>query len=109
MDKVGLDVYGIGEHHRGGFRVSAPRLCCVAGAIKTGVGSDQCYQCPIELDPFESTSSMRRLMHCQMAEQEVMAGRGSLSSPFRLAMTFEGLRRALIKAGPVLCQSDADY
>ena len=34
-DKVGLDVYGIGEHHREDFAVSAPEIVLAAGAIKT--------------------------------------------------------------------------
>ena len=34
-DKVGLDVYGIGEHHREDFAVSAPEIVLAAGAVKT--------------------------------------------------------------------------
>ena len=35
-DKVGLDVYGIGEHHREDFAVSAPEIVLAAGAVKMG-------------------------------------------------------------------------
>ena len=34
-DKVGLDVYGIGEHHREDFAVSAPEIVLAAGAVNT--------------------------------------------------------------------------
>ena len=32
-DKVGLDVYGIGEHHRADFAVSAPEIVLAAGQL----------------------------------------------------------------------------
>ena len=34
-DAVGLDVYGIGEHHREDFAVSAPEIVLAAGAVNT--------------------------------------------------------------------------
>ena len=34
-DKVGLDVYGIGEHHRADFAISAPEIVLAAGAVNT--------------------------------------------------------------------------
>lgn len=34
-DQVGLDVYGIGEHHREDFAVSAPEIVLAAGAVRT--------------------------------------------------------------------------
>ena len=34
-DKLGLDVYGIGEHHRADFAVSAPEIVLEAGAVNT--------------------------------------------------------------------------
>lgn len=33
-DAVGLDVYGIGEHHREDFAVSAPEIVLAAGALQ---------------------------------------------------------------------------
>lgn len=84
-DKVGLDVYGIGEHHREDFAVSAPEIVLAAGAVKTEkVLSVSCRAWILS----ESTSSMRRLMLCQMAEQRSWLAVDLLSSPFRsLAMT----------------------
>ena len=49
-DKVGLDVYGIGEHHRADFAVSAPEIVLAAGAWIR----------------FVCSNSMPRLMLCQM-------------------------------------------
>ena len=34
-DQVGLDVFGIGEHHRPDFTVSAPGVVLAAGASRT--------------------------------------------------------------------------
>lgn len=34
-DQVGLDVYGIGEHHREDFAVSAPEILLAVGAVNT--------------------------------------------------------------------------
>src|ERR1700731_3386533 len=34
-DKVGIDVFGIGEHHRKGFLDSAPALILAAAAART--------------------------------------------------------------------------
>ena len=34
-DQVGLDVFGIGEHHRPDYSVSAPAVALAAGAART--------------------------------------------------------------------------
>lgn len=34
INKVGLDIYAIGEHHRKDFAVSAPEILLAVGAIK---------------------------------------------------------------------------
>src|SRR5882757_10634930 len=34
-DQVGLDVFGVGEHHRPDFAVSAPAVVLAAGAART--------------------------------------------------------------------------
>ena len=34
-DEVGLDVFGVGEHHRPDFAVSAPAVVLAAGAERT--------------------------------------------------------------------------
>src|SRR5512132_733509 len=34
-DQVGLDVFGVGEHHRPDFAVSAPAVVLAAAAVKT--------------------------------------------------------------------------
>ena len=39
-DKVGLDIYAIGEHHREDFAVSAPEILLAAGAAVT---KNRCY------------------------------------------------------------------
>ena len=34
-DQVGLDVFGVGEHHRPDYSVSAPAVALAAGAART--------------------------------------------------------------------------
>jgi len=34
-DRVGLDVFGVGEHHRPDYAVSAPAVALAAGAART--------------------------------------------------------------------------
>jgi alkanesulfonate monooxygenase SsuD/methylene tetrahydromethanopterin reductase-like flavin-dependent oxidoreductase (luciferase family) len=35
-DQVGLDVFGLGEHHRPDYAVSAPAVALAAAAVQTG-------------------------------------------------------------------------
>ena len=52
-DKVGLDVYGIGEHHRADFAVSAPEIVLAAGASQYQENPfDKCSQYSIKYGPY---------------------------------------------------------
>ena len=52
-DKVGLDVYGIGEHHRADFAVSAPEIVLAAwGSQYQENPFDQCSQHSLKYGPY---------------------------------------------------------
>lgn len=84
-DEVGLDVYGIGEHHREGFAAPAPAVILAAAASRTKnikltsavtvLGSD---------DPVRVFEQFTAIDLVSSGRAEVMAGRGALLDSFRL-------------------------
>src|ERR671913_1429560 len=84
-DQVGLDVYGVGEHHRPDYSISAPAVVLAAAAARTKrirltsavtvLSSDD----PVRV--FESFSTLDLLSN---GRAEIMAGRGSFIESFPL-------------------------
>lgn len=84
-ENVGLDYFGIGEHHRKDFAISAPQIVLAAAAkltktIKLGsavtvLSSDD----PVRV--YEQYSTLNALTH---GRTEIMAGRGSFIESFPL-------------------------
>jgi probable LLM family oxidoreductase len=84
-DQVGLDVFGVGEHHRPDFTVSAPAVVLGAAAGRTErirltsavsvLSSDD----PVRV--FQAFSTLDLLSH---GRAEIMAGRGSFIESFPL-------------------------
>ncbi len=84
-DQVGLDVFGVGEHHRPDFTVSAPAVVLAAAAARTKtirltsavsvLSSDD----PVRV--FQDFSTLDLLSH---GRAEIMAGRGSFIESFPL-------------------------
>jgi probable LLM family oxidoreductase len=84
-DKVGLDVYGLGEHHRREFVVSAPAVVLAAAAARTKrlrltsavsvISSD---------DPVRVFQNFATLDLVSDGRAEIMAGRGSFTESFPL-------------------------
>jgi len=84
-DQVGLDVFGVGEHHRPDFTVSAPAVVLAAAASRTRrirltsavsvLSSDD----PVRV--FQAFSTLDLLSH---GRAEIMAGRGSFIESFPL-------------------------
>src|SRR5918993_2576418 len=84
-DQVGLDVFGVGEHHRPDYVVSAPAVVLAAAAARTKrirltsavtvLSSDD----PVRV--FESFSTLDLLSN---GRAEIMAGRGSFIESFPL-------------------------
>ncbi len=84
-DQVGLDVFGVGEHHRPDFVASSPAVVLAAGAERTRtirltsavtvLGSD---------DPVRVFQDFATLDLISMGRAEIMAGRGSFVESFPL-------------------------
>jgi probable LLM family oxidoreductase len=84
-ERVGLDVFGVGEHHRPDFAVSAPAIVLAAGAARTErirltsavsvLSSDD----PVRV--FQDFATLDLLSH---GRAEIMAGRGSFVESFPL-------------------------
>src|SRR3954453_7780097 len=84
-DQVGLDVFGVGEHHRPDFAVSSPAVALAAGAARTdrirltsaatGLSSDAPVRVFQDFATLDGLSGVRA---------EIMAGRGSFVESFPL-------------------------
>jgi probable LLM family oxidoreductase len=84
-DQVGLDVFGIGEHHRPDYLVSTPAVVLAAAAVRTKrirltsavtvLSSDD----PVRV--FQEFSTVDLLSH---GRAEIMAGRGSFIESYPL-------------------------
>jgi probable LLM family oxidoreductase len=84
-DELGLDVFGVGEHHRADFAVSAPAVVLAAAAVRTQeirlasavtvLSSDD----PVRV--FEEFSTVDLLSD---GRAEIWAGRGSFTESFPL-------------------------
>lgn len=84
-DEVGLDVFGIGEHHRPDFAAPAPVVLLAAAAGRTArirltsavtvLGSD---------DPVRVFEQFAMLDAISGGRAEIMAGRGALTESFRI-------------------------
>jgi len=84
-DAVGLDVFGVGEHHRPDFAVSAPAIVLAAAAVRTKrirltsavtvLGSE---------DPVRVFQHFATIDALSNGRAEIMAGRGSFLESFPL-------------------------
>jgi probable LLM family oxidoreductase len=84
-DELGLDVFGVGEHHRADFAVSAPAIVLAAAAERTQsirltsavtvLGAD---------DPVRVFQDFATLDLLSGGRAEIMAGRGAFTEAFEL-------------------------
>lgn len=84
-DKVGLDVYAIGEHHREDFAVSAPEIVLAAGAAKTkNIRLSSAVTILSSLDPIRVYQQYATIDALSNGRAEIMTGRGSFTESFPL-------------------------
>lgn len=84
-DKVGLDVYGIGEHHREDFAVSAPEIVLAAGAVNTKkIRLTSAVSIISSMDPIRLYQQYSTIDALSNGRAEIMAGRGSFTESFPL-------------------------
>jgi probable LLM family oxidoreductase len=84
-DQVGLDVFGIGEHHRPDFAVSAPAVVLAAAAERTKrIRLTSAVTVLSSDDPVRVFQDFATLDLLSQGRAEIMAGRGSFTESFPL-------------------------
>ena len=84
-DQLGLDVYGIGEHHRADMAASAPEivLAAIAGATKS-IKLSSAVTVLSSADPVRVYQNFVTLDLLSGGRAELIAGRGSFTESFPL-------------------------
>ncbi len=84
-DEVGLDVYGVGEHHRPDFAVSTPAVVLAAAAARTQrIRLTSAVSVLSSDDPVRVFQEFSTLDLLSNGRAEIMAGRGSFIESFPL-------------------------
>jgi len=84
-DKVGLDIFGIGEHHRKDFLDSAPALILAAAAARTKqIRLTSAVTVLSAADPVRAFQSFATLDLISQGRAEMVVGRGSFIDAFPL-------------------------
>ena len=84
-DRVGLDVFGLGEHHRPDYAVSAPAVMLAAGAARTKrIRLTSAVTVLSSDDPVRVYQQFATLDLLSAGRAEIMAGRGSFIESFPL-------------------------
>ncbi|MEH7075842.1 LLM class flavin-dependent oxidoreductase [Neobacillus drentensis] len=84
-DQVGLDVFGVGEHHREDFAASSPAILLAAAASKTSrIRLTSAVTVLSSADPVRVFQDFATLDAISNGRAEIMAGRGSFIESFPL-------------------------
>src|SRR5947208_10366145 len=84
-DRVGLDVFGVGEHHRDDYVVSSPAVVLAAGAARTErIRLTSAVTVLSSDDPVRVFQDFATLDLLSNGRAEIMAGRGSFIESFPL-------------------------
>ncbi|WP_348621319.1 LLM class flavin-dependent oxidoreductase [Pedobacter lusitanus] len=85
MDEIGLDYFGIGEHHRPDFAVSSPEILLAAAAVVTkNIKLGSAVSVLSSSDPVKLYQSFAMVDLLSNGRAELMAGRGSFIESFPL-------------------------
>lgn len=85
MDEVGLDFYGIGEHHRSDYAVSTPEIVLAAASTVTkNIKLGSAVSVLSSADPVKLYQSFATLDLISNGRAELMAGRGSFIESYQL-------------------------
>jgi probable LLM family oxidoreductase len=84
-DEAGLDVFGIGEHHRADYAVSAPGVVLGAAAVQTSrIRLASAVTVLSSDDPVRVFEEFATVDNLSGGRAEIMAGRGSFTESFPL-------------------------
>lgn len=85
MDEVGLDFYGIGEHHRPDYAVSTPEIILAAAATVTkNIKLGSAVTVLSSADPVRVYQQFATIDQLSNGRAEIVAGRGSFIESFPL-------------------------
>jgi probable LLM family oxidoreductase len=85
MDEVGLDFFGIGEHHRADYAVSTPEIILAAAATVTkSIKLGSAVSVLSSSDPVRLYQSFATIDLISGGRAELMVGRGSFTESFPL-------------------------
>lgn len=85
MDQLGLDFYGIGEHHRPDYAVSAPEIVLAAASTVTkNIKLGSAVSVLSSSDPVKLYQSFSTIDLISNGRAELMAGRGSFIESYPL-------------------------
>lgn len=85
MDEVGLDFYGIGEHHRPDYAVSVPEIILAAASTVTNnIKLGSAVSVISSADPVKLYQSFATMDQLSNGRAELVAGRGSFIESFSL-------------------------
>ena len=84
-DQAGLDVFGVGEHHRPDYAISSPAVILGAAAMKTKhIKLTSAVTVLSSDDPVRVFQDFSTVDHLSGGRAEIMAGRGSFIESFPL-------------------------
>lgn len=84
-DRLGLEVFGVGEHHRRDYAVSAPTVALAAAAVRTeNIRLSSAVTVLSSADPVTVFEEFSTLDLLSGGRAEIMAGRGSFTESFPL-------------------------
>ena len=84
-DRLGLDVFGIGEHHRADYAVSSPAIVLAAAAARTSrIRLTSAVSVLSSDDPIRVFQDFATIDLLSGGRAEIMAGRGSFTESFPL-------------------------
>src|SRR5687767_8299172 len=84
-DQVGLDVFGVGEHHRREFLDSAPAVILAAAGSRTrNIRLTSAVTVLSAIDPVRAFESFATLDLLSQGRAEMVVGRGSFTEAFPL-------------------------
>lgn len=85
MDELGLDFFGIGEHHRKEYAVSAPEIILAAAATVTNkIRLGSAVAVLSSADPIRLYQQYASIDHLSNGRVELVVGRGSFTESFPL-------------------------
>lgn len=85
MDEIGLDFFGIGEHHRPDFAVSSPEIILAAlSTVTKNIKLGSAVSVISSTDPVKLYQDFASVDNLSNGRAEIMAGRGSFIESFPL-------------------------